>query len=578
MNKLTNDQIILKQILKQKRNESEDEMSDSDYFELYSASEVLKDYDISYDDVQYGIVGNGGDGGIDSIFTFLNGEIIKEDTEINTKQKNNKIELIIIQSKTSSKFSEDAIIKFRETGEDLFNLSNNPKKYTKRYNADLVERVNIFRNAYEEIMSTFPNLIFKYYYVTQGIEVHPNLQQKVEKLKTDIQNLFGGSSFEFHFIGAKELLSISRNIPSTSRHLEYSESSIGTDTGSYICLVNLHNYYDFISDNGSLARSIFEANVRDYQGRVRVNEGIMKTLKDENSDDFWYLNNGVTIITPKAISSGKKITIEDPQIVNGLQTSHEIYSYFSQKETIRDDGRRVLVRIICEEDEDARDRIIKATNSQTSIPPASLRSSDAIHRDIEDYLKSKGFYYDRKKNYYKNQGRPASKVISIPYMAQAMMAIVLKKPDSARARPSTLINSESEYNKIFNTQTPIELYHKVILIMKSSERFLKPNNCGHEIQRKDINNIRFYLAMSLGIHLAQSQNDINQQLVNIENFNISRDSLKSCLSIVISEYSRLGATDQVAKGPKLATAILQPKTVNDIINLNTYEIQHSLYI
>ena len=203
------------------------------------------------------------------------------------------------------------------------------------------------------------------------------------------------------------------------------------------------------------------------------------------------MNNGVTIITPKAVSAGKKITIEDPQIVNGLQTSHEIYRHFSEQDNKEDDNRSILVRVICEQDEEARDRIIRATNSQTAIPPASLRSSDEIHRNIEDYLKAHYFYYDRKKNHYKNMGMPVSKIISIPYMAQAMMAITLLKPDSARARPSTLINSEIDYRKIFSLDTPIDVYLKVLLIIKAVESYLKPENCAKELERKEITNIKY---------------------------------------------------------------------------------------
>ena len=83
----TNDQIILEQILKERCAESGDGMLLADYFEIYSASEILKNYDLTYDDINYGIVGNGGDGGIDSIYTFINGEPLKEDTEITASQK-----------------------------------------------------------------------------------------------------------------------------------------------------------------------------------------------------------------------------------------------------------------------------------------------------------------------------------------------------------------------------------------------------------------------------------------------------------------------------------------------------------
>lgn len=557
MTKPTNDQIILGQIIKSKCAESGNELTESEYFEIFSASEILKDYDLSYDDVKYGIVGDGGDGGIDSIFTFLNGELVKEDTPINKNQKKNIIELKIIQSKTSASFKEDSIIKLRESAEDLFNLANDPNDYCKRYNHDLIDRVKIFRCVYETLAAFFPSLDINIYYASQGNEVHPNVLGKVDKLREDINKLFGGASFDFEFIGAKRLLELTRDIPATSRKLEIAESPISTESGSYVCLVTLSKYFEFICDSGSISRSIFESNVRDYQGSVVVNTGIKNTLSNKNSDNFWYLNNGVTIITPKAVSAGKQLTIEDPQIVNGLQTSHEIYRYFSELEEPKPDERSILVRIICEQDEEARDRIIRATNSQTSIPPASLRSSDEIHRNIEDFLKANGYYYDRKKNYYKNQGMPLGKIISIPYMAQAMMSITLLKPDSARARPSTLLNSEKEYRKIFSLDTPIDVYLKVVQIMKGVENFLKPDVCGVGLERKDITNIKFYVAMLVGITLAEGKEDITNKLAILPKVEIQDDVLINALNETYEKFKELGATDQIAKGPNLLAALLQ---------------------
>lgn len=557
MTKPTNDQIILSQIIKSKCAESDNEFSESEYFEIYSASEILKDHDLSYDDVKYGIVGEGGDGGIDSIFTFLNGELVKEDTPININQKKNVIELELIQSKTSASFKEDAITKFRETAEDLFNLANNPNDFVQRYNQDLIDRVIIFRKVYETLAASFPSLTINYYYATQGDHVHPNVDGKVAKLNEEIYNLFGGASFGFEFVGAKRLLELTRNIPSTSRKLEVAESPISTESGSYVCLVALSKYFEFISDAGSISRSIFESNVRDYQGSVVVNTGIKSTLSNKDSDNFWYLNNGVTIITPKAVSAGKQLTIEDPQIVNGLQTSHEIYRYFSEIEKPVADERAILVRVICEKNEEARDRIIRATNSQTAIPPASLRSSDEVHRNIEDFLKANGFYYDRKKNFYKNQGMPVAKIISIPYMAQSMMAITLLKPDSARARPSTLINSEKEYKKLFSLDTPIDVYLKTVQIMKKVENYLKPDICGIELQRKDITNIKFYVAMLVSISLVGDADDISNKLAAIPKIEIGETTLSDALEVTLKKFYELGGTDQIAKGPTLLESLLK---------------------
>jgi hypothetical protein len=552
----TNDQIILETIIQDKCSENNNELSYSEYFEIYSACEILKNHDLTYDDILYGIVGNGGDGGIDSIYTFVNGEQLKEDTPININTKKNQIELVIIQSKTSPNFKEEAIVKFRETAEDLFNLANKPEDYAGRYNKDLIDCVNIFRDAYSKLARTLPKILVRYFYVTQGTEVHVNVDGKVEKLKEDIQNLFNGSEFTFEFITASKLLAMTRDIPSTTRMLEVAESPIGTTSGSYLCLVNLYKYFEFICDNGNLARSIFESNVRDYQGSVIVNTGIRKTLENLASENFWYLNNGVTIITPKAVLAGKQLTIEDPQIVNGLQTSHEIYLHYSKDDVEKNDPRAVLVRVICEENEEARDRIIRATNSQTAIPPASLRSSDEIHRNIEDFLKNNDFYYDRKKNYYKNQGKSPSRIVSIPYMAQAMMAIILKKPDSARARPSTLINSDNEYKKIFSLDLPIDVYLKCIQIVKAVESYLKPDVCQKNIERKVITNIKYYVSMVVAIKLLDSKENMIDKLHELTNINISTELLSDATETVLKAYEDLGATDQVAKGTELVKILL----------------------
>ena len=57
----------------------------------------------------------------------------------------------------------------------------------------------------------------------------------------------------------------------------------------------------------------------------------------------------------------------------------------------------MLLRVIVPENEETRDKIIRATNSQTPIPKSSLRATDNVHRNIEDYFKPRGLYYDRRK-------------------------------------------------------------------------------------------------------------------------------------------------------------------------------------
>ena len=106
------------------------------------------------------------------------------------------------------------------------------------------------------------------------------------------------------------------------------ETPITTMDGGYVALVSLPSYYNFITEDNVLIKSFFDANVRDYQGNIEVNKAIKDTLNNPSVEDFWWLNNGVTITTSSASLASKSLVIQDPQIVNGLQSSYELYNFF----------------------------------------------------------------------------------------------------------------------------------------------------------------------------------------------------------------------------------------------------------
>src|SRR5690606_29441313 len=124
----------------------------------------------------------------------------------------------------------------------------------------------------------------------------------------------------------------------------------------YVCLVNLRDYYSFITEDDVLSKSIFEPNVRDYQGKTPVNAQIQDSLRETKGEDFWWLNNGVTVLCSQASVSSKTLIVENPEIVNGLQTSVEIFKYFNETKHQSDD-RNILVRVVVPE-ANSRDRII----------------------------------------------------------------------------------------------------------------------------------------------------------------------------------------------------------------------------
>ena len=215
----------------------------------------------------------------------------------------------------------------------------------------------------------------------------------------------------------------------------------------------------------------------------------------------------------------------------------------------------MLVRVIVPNVAESRDRIIKATNSQTAIPPASLRATDRIHRDIEQYMKPFGLFYDRRKNYYKNEGKPIGQIVSIPQMAQAVMAIVLQRPDSARARPSSLIKRDDEYQRLFSATYPIEVYRASAQIIKQLEAFLAQH--ADNISFADRNNLRFYIAMAACQDALQKAEPSATDVASLAGTPLDGAVLESSYQAVKMHYHTLGASDQAAKGSALLSAIRQ---------------------
>jgi AIPR protein len=289
-------------------------------------------------------------------------------------------------------------------------------------------------------------------------------------------DLFSNCTASFDYVGATELLVLYRKIKDFSASIKFEENVISRGKSNYLILARLCNFYQFITDeSGNLKRYLFESNVRDYMGNNPVNEAIERTLNrkiSSQNQDFWWLNNGVTILATMAKSIGKEIFLENVQIVNGLQTTETIYNYAAINQIAEEDDRCVLIKIIVTEDKVLSDQIILATNSQTKVDLASLRSTDKIQRDIEEILQAANWFYDRRKNYYKNHGKPASQIISMTFMVSCLLTLCLKQAHQCnRSRPKFMY-SDSLYRNLFKEEYNLEVFLAVVEISKKVENLM----------------------------------------------------------------------------------------------------------
>ena len=206
-----NSEIILNQIVTQQHKELGFNGTTEQFFEVFSAQQVLKNYDLNYEEIQSGILGGTLDGGIDGFYLFLNGELIQwslfsddmfdeQEDMFDEKsndpnnifniqkrfKKNTIIEVVVIQSKYSSSFKEIPFEKLKTTFKNLLDLNTQRKDFSNRYNEDLLSSFNMLKKIYLSLITKQCSVDFKIFYTSKGSEIHENVREQANELSVQI--------------------------------------------------------------------------------------------------------------------------------------------------------------------------------------------------------------------------------------------------------------------------------------------------------------------------------------------------------------------------------------------------------
>jgi hypothetical protein len=542
-------------------------MRPSSFFEYFTAEQALKDYGLDSEAIESGRIGEKGhDGGVDAVYLFANGALVPDDADETDFSAKTPLTLYLIQSKTSPGFKESPVRLLRDTSRDFLNLSRPVSYFEGSYGMGLLAAMQLFRDVWKWASNHgIPPLEIRYIYATKGdtTQVQSNVERLAEELPGAVTAMLTSATAVIELLGARELVDLTRQEAPTSVTLTLSEPALATKRGGYVLLVNLETFSRFISSDttAKLDDWLFESNVRDHQGRVDVNQAIQGTLEQPAGEDFWWLNNGITMIAKDvSISGGTELWMEEPQIVNGMQTCAEIHKHFALRsgEEGPADNRNVMVRLIRTESAASRDSIIRATNSQTRIPEAWLRSTEAIHRNVGDALRGAGYYYDRRKGYHSNQGVPRTKIVSIPYVAQCVMSLVLCRPDDARARPSKLLKQDGDYNSVFTDRYPLAAYVKGVELTRNVEAFLQSEE---DCTGKHRTNVRFHVAtcvyrLQRGQARAAGASKEADALAKMDVDGATRTHVKVAYEMVWRIYQAETEVDKLAKSRRFVIAII----------------------
>lgn len=470
-------------------------LSESLQFEHFTNYSVAtKSYRNSFDldDIH---TGSGGDCAIDGLIIIVNGRLILDDdelTDIVTTSDFLDADIIFIQSKTSSSFDGSQIGNFIHGIKDF--LSDNPRLVQN-------EKIIKIKSIWEKMLSMSSYMInrrpaCKIYYVCTGKwQNDQNLNAVITSGVEELEHLSLFEAIDFDPLGASE---IQRLYHETKNKLTATINfqnritlpDIEGISEAYLGVIPYNEYLKLIQDDQKTIHSIFDDNVRDFQGENAVNRNIKRTLEDGKFDLFCVLNNGVTIVASSITPAGNRFTIRDYQIVNGCQTSHVLHDCQNIHGI---ENVFIPTKIIVTANDDIKTSITLATNSQTEVKAEQLEALSSFQRKLELYFKAEKnnitLYYERRSQQYNSDaGIKRTQIISIPIQIKAFASMFLDSPHLVSGYYGTIVNRFS--GKIFSENHMLSLYYVSALAFYKIEQFFRSGEIDVKYKK-----IRFHLLM-----------------------------------------------------------------------------------
>jgi hypothetical protein len=131
------------------------------------------------------------------------------------------------------------------------------------------------------------------------------------------------------------------------------------------------------------------------------------------------------------------------------------------------------------------------------------------------------------------------------------MSTLMQKPDSARARPSTLLEEDDSYEKLFHKSNDLNTYFLVSFWGRSIEERLKKD----KYTVSETSDIKFYVSYSSSCLMAKSLYPNSKIISGLTEKSLTDEIFNYSVEATYDLYRQLGGTDKVAKGTKLIDAL-----------------------
>jgi hypothetical protein len=228
--------------------------------------------------------------------------------------------------------------------------------------------------------------------------------------------------------------------------------------------------------------ALFADNIRVVLPKSEINEGILKTIRDE-PEQFWYYNNGITILASRVDRSvagaanrdAAFFKAKESSVVNGAQTVSTLGRALAAGLSGELDRAYVAVRCIelGAEASDLARRVTRYANTQNVVSSQDFVFLDEEQHRLAKELRLLGYEYLLRSGEMANL-RDRDRVIDVRDAAVALAcASSLANAVVAKREVSRLFDREGgPYSALFNASTNALLIHRAVEVVRRVDRRL----------------------------------------------------------------------------------------------------------
>lgn len=448
-----------------------------------------------------------------SLHTFDDDDVVdggqdKQIDAITIDSDDSAADVWIVQAKNSPSFSSNALV---QMGNGLRWLLEAPKKDLETLdNPQFRDKILEFRGVRSELgpSNLRPHVAFVAAGSTESLSKEFEQELSAIRERYSDEDLF--ESFDILAYGHDELNELLRARDRRAKSIDadlkirydVNKPSVisyrADDLRGFVCTVSAQEVARLVNEDTH--GSVFDLNLRKFLGgRGAVNKDIMETCTSpENAHEFWFLNNGITIICdsfdPNPDADDPRVKLKNLQIVNGCQTATTLAR--AQKDGKLRPDVRVMTRIYETPKGGLVDKIVLTTNNQNRISSRDLRANDIVQVDMERGFAIYELLYERKQRQHDTASKDPKKIVPNEAVGQWYLAVVLKNSADGRGRKYKVWGEL--YDKIFAGKQPIEPYVVAVLLGRRVVEWI--NASGH---KKDKDDLRRVLAKRGAFHVGR---------------------------------------------------------------------------